>query len=121
MKNLTNQIETFLSTNKNVVFGYIFGSYATGLQTSKSDLDIALYLKKDTLDDILEITYEISKLTKIEVDLTVLNAVKNLYLLDEIFKHGIVIKENEIREDFELKKQHDILDYKAFKKMINAA
>ncbi|MBD3843897.1 MAG: nucleotidyltransferase domain-containing protein [Campylobacterales bacterium] len=35
-----------------VNFGYIFGPYATGLQTSKSDLDVALYLKDDSFDKI---------------------------------------------------------------------
>lgn len=121
MENLISQIETFLSNKDNVRFGYIFGSYAKGLQTSKSDVDVALYLKEHSFDHILEISYELSKLIKKEVDVTVLNTVKDIYLLDEILKDGIVIKNNADREDFELKKQHDILDYKAFRKMIDAA
>lgn len=121
MENLVSQMKTFLLQKENVLFGYIFGSYVTGSQTQKSDVDLALYLKESSLDHILEITYELSKLKKKEVDLTVLNSVKDIYLLDEIFKHGVVIKENDGREDFELIKQHDILDYKAFRKMIDVA
>lgn len=121
MQNLVSQIRFLLSGKDNVVFGYMFGSYATGLQTSNSDVDLALYLQDQSFDNILEITHTLSKLLKKEVDLTVLNSVKDIYLLDEIFKDGVVIKDDVYREDFELKKQHDILDYKAFRKMIDAA
>ena len=106
---------------ENVLFGYLFGSFAKNEQTNKSDVDIALYLKNTTFDSKLQINYEISKLLHRDVDLVVLNDVKNIYLLEGILKDGIVIKENERRFDFELHKQHDILDFKAFKKYINAA
>ena len=105
----------------NVLFGYLFGSYSKSEQTNRSDIDIALYLKDTSLDSQLQLTYEFSKILKKEIDLVVLNNVKNIYLLDNIFKESILIKDDEYRIDFELIKEHDILDYKAFKKYIDAA
>lgn len=121
MQKLVNEIEVFLSNKENVVFGYLFGSYATGSQTSNSDVDLALYLKDKSLDAVLEITYRLSKLLKKEVDITLLNSVKDMYILEEIFKDGMLVKDNAYRKEFEVIKQHDILDYKSFRKMIDAA
>jgi len=104
-----------------VVFGYLFGSYAQNRQTVKSDVDIALFLKETSLDTRLQINYELSKLLHRDVDLVVLNDVKNLYLLESIFRDGVVLKESGERFDFEVIKQHAILDFKAFKRYIDAA
>ena len=114
-------ISSHLSLNENIVFAYLFGSYAKNNYTNKSDVDIALYLKDISLDSQLQIIYELSKLLKRDVDLVVLNSVKNIYLLEEILKNGVIIKDNSKRVDFELRKEHEILDYKAFKRYIDAA
>ncbi len=114
---LKNKLKNF----DNVLFGYLFGSYVTNKQNSKSDIDVALYLQNTSLDYQLQLTYELSKLLNKDIDLVVLNDVKNMYLLESIFKNSILIKDSEYRIDFELIKEHDILDYKAFKKYINAA
>jgi uncharacterized protein len=110
-----------LDTFANVNFAYLFGSYANGTQKDKSDVDIAVFLNKNDLDSQLQLNYELSKLLKKDVDLVILNNVKNLFLLESIFKDAIVLKESQKRIDYELRKEHDILDYKAFKRMINAA
>jgi hypothetical protein len=60
-------------------------------------------------------------LIKKEVDLVVLNDVKNLFLLEAVFKEGKLLKDSPLRVDFELSKEHDILDYKELKRVINAA
>lgn len=120
-KRLLQKLNNYLSANKNIIFAYIFGSYAKGEQTQNSDVDIAIFLKNDTLDDYLQINYEISKLLKKDADIIVLNRVRNIYLLESILKDGIVLKDAPKRIDFELIKQHQILDFKAFKRMINAA
>jgi predicted nucleotidyltransferase len=116
-----SEIQNHLVSTDNVVFGYLFGSYATNEQTTSSDVDIALYLKDTSFDSQLQITYELSKLLKKNVDLVVLNKVKNIYLLENILKDGILLKDEEKRFDFEIVKEHDILDYKVFRKMIDAA
>ena len=106
---------------ENVIFGYLFGSYSQDKQTAASDVDIALFLKDTGLDARLQVNYELSKFLKKDIDLVLLNDIKNIYLLEDILKYGIVIKESEQRFDFEITKQHDILDYKVFRKFINAA
>ena len=104
-----------------IEFAYLFGSYAKNKNGQKSDVDIALYLKEKNFDIQLQINYELSKLLKKDVDLVVLNDIKNIYLLENILKDGVVIKDSEARVDFEVLKHHDILDYKAFRKYIDAA
>ena len=114
-------LSKYLNTNKNVLFAYLFGSYANGSQNDKSDVDIALFLDNVSLDEQLQINYELSKLLKKDVDLVILNSVKNIYLLEDILLHSKVIKDDQNRFDFELKKQHEILDFKAFRKVMDAA
>lgn len=121
MKTIINKIQNHLSSNTNIIFGYLFGSYSKNKQIVSSDIDIALYLKDTSLDSKLQINYELSKLLKKDVDLVVLNEVKNIYLLEDILKSGIVIKDADERFDFEIVKEHDILDYKAFRRYIDAA
>ena len=118
---MINRIKSYLLSNQNIIFGYLFGSYSKNEQTALSDIDIALYLNDTSFDSKLQINYELSKLLKKDVDLVVLNDVKNIYLLEEILKNGVVIKENEKRFDFEITKEHHILDYKAFRRYIDAA
>jgi hypothetical protein len=118
---LVEDLKNILHTNKLVSFAYLFGSYARGDATSGSDVDIALFLEKTDLDTQLQVNYELSKFLKKDVDTLVLNSVKNLFLLESVFKEGMVLKDSPLRLDFELKKEHEILDYKYFKKMIDAA
>ena len=110
-----------LSSIENISFAYLFGSYSKNQQTQNSDIDIAIYLNANSLDIELQINYELSKLLKKDVDIVILNNVKNIFLLENILKDGILLKDSKKRIDFELKKQHDILDYKAFRKYIDAA
>nr|MCH9741434.1 nucleotidyltransferase domain-containing protein [Campylobacterota bacterium] len=119
--NIVGLLQQKLINMDSILFGYLFGSYAKGLQTNQSDVDIALYLHDTTLETLLQINYELSKLLKKDVDILVLNRARNLYLLDEVLHSGIVIKDSEQRFDFELTKQHNILDYKAFKEIIHVA
>ena len=114
-------LEKKLQTMPNVKFGYLFGSYADGSFTQRSDIDIALYLDDYSFDNQLRISSDLSYALKKDVDLVVLNSARNLYLLDDILQKGILLKDSEIRVDFELKKHHQILDYKEFKKSIHAA
>jgi predicted nucleotidyltransferase len=119
--NIAEVLSDKVSSYDAIVFGYLFGSYAKNVQTSQSDIDIALFLKDTSLDAQLQLTYELSKFLKKDVDLVVLNTVRNLYLLEVILNEGVVIKDHEDRFDFELMKQHEILDFKAFRKYIDAA
>jgi len=114
-------LEALLATMDDVDFGYLFGSYARGDASDRSDIDVALYLKNDDLETRLELIHELGKALKRPIDLTVLNDVKNLYLLEKILDEGILLKQSEIQAIYEVRKRHEILDYKAFKKSIDAA
>ena len=110
-----------LKKNSNVKFAYLFGSYSDGSYNERSDIDIALYLDNYSFDKQLSISFELSKALKKDVDLLILNSAKNLYLLDNVLQKGILLKDNEKRVDFELKKHHQFIDFIEFKKRIYAA
>ncbi len=114
-----DKLKNYLFLNNNVLFGYLFGSYSKNEQTISSDIDIALYLKDTSLDNKLQINYELSKLLRKDVDLVILNEIKNIYLLDDILRNSNIIKDDDERVDFELIKEHEILDYKAFRRYID--
>lgn len=118
---MKEKLTTTLSSFDNVTFAYLFGSYAKDEQTRKSDVDVAVFLQNTSLDAQLELNYQLSKQFKKKFDLVILNQTKNLFLLDNIFRDGILVKEHKDRFDYELKMQHDILDFKAFRKYIDAA
>ena len=113
-----DKLKNYLFLNNNVLFGYLFGSYSKNEQTISSDIDIALYLKDTSLDNKLQINI-LSKLLRKDVDLVILNEIKNIYLLDDILRNSNIIKDDDERVDFELIKEHEILDYKAFRRYID--
>ena len=118
---MKNKIESILSVQNNVQFAYLFGSYARGDYGVRSDIDIALYLSDVSLDKSLEVHHALEVALKKEVDLVVLNDVKNMHLLESILKEGMLVKDSEERPYFEVKKNHEIIDFRNFKRYIDAA
>ena len=118
MKNILRDI---LSSDNNVKFAYLFGSYADGSYAEKSDIDIAVYLNDCSFDTRLTLHHELEKSLQKDVDLVCLNEVKNIYLLESILDQGIALKDHEDRAYFEVIKQHEIIDFKNFKRYIDAA
>ena len=112
-----------LENLENVQFAYLFGSYANKKQTEKSDVDIALYLKDYNFDAKLSIHHALQRALQKEIDLVVLNRARNYDLLSDILDEGILLKDSEddVREMFELQKEHEIKDYIVFKKMNDVA
>jgi len=43
------KISTILEKEPDILFAYLFGSYAKGTQDKRSDIDIAIYLKDETI------------------------------------------------------------------------
>ena len=121
LKEIQQSLIKELQDDANIEFAYLFGSFADGSFNDRSDVDLALYLKKVDFDTQLEISFELSKVLKKDVDLVVLNKAKNLYLLDDIIQKGIVVKDSDKRVDFELIKHHQFLDFVEFKKRIYVA
>jgi len=118
---MKNKIENILSVQENIEFAYLFGSYARGDFRDASDIDIAVYLNDTSLDSRLEIQHTLEVALKKRVDLVLLNDVKNVYLLESILKEGIVIKDAQERPLFEVETNLAIIDFKNFKKYIDAA
>jgi len=107
---------------KNVKFAYLYGSLAQGLDTSLSDIDVAVYLKGiPSLDEELDLHLFMSRgLATDRVDLLILNRTRNIMLLEEIIKKGIVIYDTdpEFRLDFELRVLHEAIDFKEHRRAI---
>jgi predicted nucleotidyltransferase len=117
------QLSELLSSFDEVEFAYLFGSYVAGDISKHSDVDVAVYVKAgyDTFDVGLKVHHKLEVMLKKDVDVVVLNDVKNYRLLKDIISKGIVLKDGENRLMFEVKKQHEIIDYFDFKRMIYAS
>ncbi|HHD80803.1 MAG TPA: nucleotidyltransferase domain-containing protein [Campylobacterales bacterium] len=118
---MKTDIYEILHNNHTISFAYLFGSYADGTDRQESDVDIAVYMSDTSLDNRLSLHHELEKSLKKNVDLVVLNDIKNIYLLDAILRKGIVVKDNEQRDIFEVQKNHEIIDFKNFRRYIDAA
>jgi len=108
-----------------VKFAYLFGSYARGDETPQSDVDLAIYLRKEdnNFDTKLKIHHKLEISLHKEIDLIVLNNAKNFNLIENILNEGIVCKDvsDDSRFMYELDKEHEIKDYKEFQRMLHVA
>jgi uncharacterized protein len=118
-------IKHLLSKIPGIKFSYLFGSCVKGQMGPLSDIDIAVYLESGTnnFDSYLSIHHQLTRTLKQKIDLVILNEVKNLYLIESIIREGIVITDSndDTRSYYETMMLHRILDYKHFKRMIDAA
>ena len=120
-----NEIKKLLVTIPEIKFAYLFGSYAKKTADSKSDVDIAVFVdeKFNLFDTKLKIHHALEITLNKDIDIVALNNVKNFNLLQDILDNNILLKESkdDFRIMFELSKEHEIMDYIAFKRMINVA
>ncbi len=120
-----DKLKNILNTFEEVEFAYLFGSFTSGEFNERSDIDVAVYLKKDLnfFDTKLAIHHQLEIDLQRDIDLIVLNQIKNFDLLKDILDKGVLLKDsaNDVRVMFELDKHHEILDYKAFQRMIDVA
>lgn len=123
LNSLMEILEKFFSQEKGVLFCYLFGSFAYKNFTSKSDIDIAVFLDKkknrDFFEKRLELIAELSKLLKREADVIILNNLRSIFLRYVILKEGRLIfeKDRGKRIDFELKTLNEYFDFKPILKM----
>ncbi len=116
---LTKELKWFFEKHADQVrFAYLFGSAARGNQTVLSDIDIAVYITKETTDAFdakLSLHADLCRaLKRNDVDVLVLNTATNLILLDEVVRTGLVLydADPEARVEFELGILHQALDFK---------
>ena len=69
----------------------VFGSYAKGNNTIKSDVDIFVKLKPARMFDLISIKNDLEKLLGKKVDIIALRESMNEYLRNEIKNHGIYV------------------------------
>ncbi|HEX9654107.1 MAG TPA: nucleotidyltransferase domain-containing protein [bacterium] len=122
MKNLdTNSLKQALASEDIILFGYLFGSHVTGKATSLSDVDVAIYpARKLSADDRLGIIQQLGKKTKLDnLDVTFLDRLENLYLLNAILDHGVVLVDNDEdqRDIFEISARHRFFDFRYQRKL----
>jgi predicted nucleotidyltransferase len=78
-----------LTRYEEIVFTYIFGTFAQDKMRVDSDIDIAIYLNsKIDIDKYLEIKADLSEICKKEIDLIILNEATPL-LKYQIYKNNI--------------------------------
>lgn len=116
-KKLIKTLREFFQKEEGVLFCYLFGSQATERTNSESDVDLGLFFDENKIDNFfnkrIELIVELSKTTKKEVDVVVLNNASP-FLRFVILKEGKLIfeKSKDQRIDFELKALNEYFDFK---------
>ena len=67
------QLKTYCERESEILFGFLFGSLAAELTSQESDIDIAIYLKKEGSKLENKIQADLESILKKEVDLIILN------------------------------------------------
>ncbi len=114
--NTIENCKNILIEYKDIIFAYIFGSYAQNKIREDSDIDIAIYLKnKLDIDTYLEIKMELSEATKREVDVVILNDATPL-LKYEIYKNNILLftRDETIESNYKVKTLFEYDDMKKY-------
>lgn len=115
------KLQHALASEAAILFAYLFGSAAVNETTPLSDIDIAVFpAKKLSLDERLGIIQRLGKKTALEnLDVTFLDRLENLYLMNSIFEQGILLldRDRDHRELFEVMAHHRFLDFQYQRKL----
>lgn len=102
-----------------VLFAYLFGSAAEGAGGPLSDVDIAVYFSgkeaPSLFDRALSLHADLCRaLRRNDVDLVTLNTARNIVMLDEIVRKGLVLIDRDagLRHDFEQRVLHEAIDFR---------
>ncbi len=107
---LIRTLKDYFGQKDEVEFAYLFGSVARGDNHKLSDIDIAVMCKEEC--DILRMMSEISRLLYFEdIDIVDLKKLRNNSLLMDVIKEGIVLKDSQRREYWEVENYHKVLDF----------
>lgn len=106
---IINKIKKYFQGQGKVLAVYLYGSYATGDETSASDLDLAIVLNKrvsnSTAFDLkLKYAHEISNLVIPSVETVILNNTNSPVLNQQAIAGQLIFsREDNKRADFEVK------------------
>ena len=104
-----------------VKFAFLFGSANTKYFHKKSDIDIAVWIKKNpiSVNEIIDLKYHTEKSINFEhdIDLIILNDA-DLIITNQIITKGEIIINNEPKftDNFILSRRSMYLDFKIFRK-----
>lgn len=122
-------ISKVLEKEPDIVFAYLFGSYAKGIQDEKSDIDIAIYLKDEKLlekDPLypsrIAIKIERGLAGKKTLDVRVLNG-STLRFKNQVLRHGKLLfsRDEKKRIEFETSSLDQYFDFKPHLERYDAA
>lgn len=125
LENLTRNLKDFFQNQEEVLFCYLFGSFAYRNFSSKSDIDVAVYLDKRKCRDLfkkrLNLIAAISKSLKKETDIIILNDLTSVFFEYVILKEGKLIfeRDKEKRIEFEMKTLNQYFDFKPIMERYN--
>ena len=109
----------FSKYKEEIIAAYLFGSTARGMNSSTSDIDIAVLLRRLDKKSGSVLKFRLyadlcRTLKRNDVDLVLLSLSGNLILNDEIVRNGEVLyaSDDAAREEFELKVLHRCTDFK---------
>lgn len=109
------KLVTLLDSDRKILAAYLFGSYVRGLQTSQSDIDIAVLLSEipdSLLEYYLHLTNKLTEVLENEVDLIILNVSPPLLRYQVIKYSRLLYSRNEKKRTlFEAKSLCEYLDF----------
>ncbi|MBI5194727.1 MAG: nucleotidyltransferase domain-containing protein [Nitrospirae bacterium] len=119
---ILSKLKNIFLNAEDVEFAYLFGSCAYENAFPTSDIDIAVYMCRETafFDKEMELHAVLSRALKSNaVDLVFLNRTKNIILLEEIVRSGKIVcdRNPQLRETFELNVLHNAMDFKYQRKV----
>lgn len=108
----------YFCSQTNIIAAYIFGSFAEGVETIKSDVDIALLLDhthNNIFDYRLELMDALSVMLERETDVVILNDVPVLLQFQVIKKGKLIFERNaDKRAQFQMRVMGRYYDYEKF-------
>jgi predicted nucleotidyltransferase len=123
IKNLLAPV--FEKMSDRIAVAYLFGSAANGEDGPGSDIDLAVLLHDSAGNAGLEVRLDLyadcsRALKRNDIDVVVLNTARNLFLLNDVVRKGIVLYQCDsgLREEFEVKIVHDFIDFRDHRRRI---
>ncbi|MBI1811580.1 MAG: nucleotidyltransferase domain-containing protein [Nitrospirae bacterium] len=109
----------FQKYGERILFAYLFGSVSQDEALPLSDIDIAVFFSGKAGESFFELRVSLyadicRALKRNDIDMVVLNTTRNIMLLDETIRQGVVLfdKDAEFREEFEHRILHRAIDFK---------
>jgi len=115
LDNVSDRLTKVFCDESLVVVAYLFGSKSRGVETSQSDIDIAVLLSEppeNMLDFYLNLIDKLSKILGDSIDLIVLNTARPL-LRHQVIRYGKIIYSRDwrARVEFEARAEKEYMDF----------